>query len=291
MTNHTFPMKKLTPFLLVLPIVVLLLIFKLYPILIGLWESMHGPAFYAAPAPFVGLDNFARLFTDPVFWDSVRVTLMFNLLVNPIQVALALGLAVLLNIPARGLNVFRSIQFIPVAVSLPIAAVLWSIMLHPEQGVVNSILVGVGLPPQPFLNSSDQALWVIVLIATWKGVGYWSIFLLAGLQEIPSSIYEAAALDGSSGWRTFTSITLPLMKRPLTFVLVADTVTNFLLFAPMYMLTGGGPARSTNVLMLESFRSAFLFSDPGRASAIVVVLLVITLAIVVAQFRLLRSRH
>lgn len=128
------------------------------------------------------------------------------------------------------------------------------------------------------------------IIATWKGVGYWAVFLLAGLQEVPASLYEAASIDGAGKWDRFKHVTFPLMKRPLTFVTVADTVANFLLFAPMYILTKGGPENSTNVLMEESFNNAFVYSDPGRSSAIVILLLILILIIIGVQFRLLRSK-
>ncbi|MDF2858653.1 MAG: transporter permease [Neobacillus sp.] len=281
---------KYAPYLFLLPAVALLIIFKLYPIILGLKNSLYAPGFVTGNETFAGLDNYVFLFTDSVFWNSVYVTLFLNLFINPIQIALAFLLAILLNSKLKGIRFFRSINIIPITVSLPIACVLWSIMLNPEQGVVNSILVALGQPQQPFLTSKDQALWVIMAIATWKGVGYWAIFLLAGLQEVPSSLYEAANIDGAGKWQQFSNVTFPLMKRPLTFVIVADTVTNFLLFAPMYILTKGGPENSTNVLMAESFNSAFVYSDPGRASAIVILLLLIILVIIGIQFRLLRSK-
>ncbi|TDF93277.1 carbohydrate ABC transporter permease [Paenibacillus piri] len=281
---------KYAPFLFLLPAVSLLIVFKLYPIVLGLKNSLYAPGFIAGNEAFVGLDNYTYLFTDSVFWNSVYVTLFFNVFINPIQIALAFVLALLLNARLKGIHLFRSLNFIPITVSLPIACVLWSIMLNPEQGVVNSALVALGLPQQPFLTSKDQALWVIMAIATWKGVGYWAVFLLAGLQEVPASLYEAANIDGAGKWQQFKNVTFPLMKRPLTFVTVADTVTNFLLFAPMYILTKGGPENSTNVLMSESFNNAFVYSDPGRASAIVILLLILILLIIAVQFRLLRSQ-
>lgn len=280
---------KHVPYLFVVPVLALILVFKIYPIFLGVWESLFGPAF-GGTATMVGLENYVRLWNDRTFWNAVKVTAVFSLVVNPVQIVLAFAMATLLNHRVRGIGFFRSAYLVPVAVSLPIATILWGIMLHPEQGVVNSLLIAVGLPAQPFLTSSGQALWVIVLIATWKGVSYWMIFLLAGMQAISQALYEAAEVDGAGPVRRFTAITVPLMRRTVAFVLVADTVTNFLLFAPMYILTGGGPERSTNVLMLETYNSAFRFSDPGRASAIVVVLLVLIAGVVAMQLRLLRSR-
>lgn len=265
--------------------------FKIYPIMNGLIQSLFTTNFLTRSKTFVGLDNYIDLAKDPVFWNSLLVTLKFNLVINPLQIALAFGLAILLNRKIRGIALFRAVQFVPVAVSVPSACVLWNIMMSPEQGVLNSILIALGLQPQPFLASSSQALWSIILIASWKGVGYWTLFLLAGLQEIPRSIYEAACIDGATGWQQFRKVTVPMIMRPLTFVVVSVTIANLLLFAPMYILTGGGPERSTNVLMLESYNSAFMYSDMGRSSAIVVVLLFITLLIVAMQFRMLRARH
>ncbi|MEF2248009.1 carbohydrate ABC transporter permease [Paenibacillus sp. IITD108] len=278
------------PYLFLLPALSLLLIFKLYPIVLGFKNSLYTPEFIAGQQSFAGLDNYKHLFMDSGFWNSVNVTLIFNVFINPIQIALAFLLALMLNVKLKGIHIFRSINFVPIAVSLPIACILWSIMLSPEQGVVNSALVAMGLQQQPFLISKDQALWVIMAIATWKGVGYWAIFLLAGLQEVPSNLYEAASIDGAGKWQQFKNVTFPLMKRPLTFVIVADTVANFLLFAPMYILTKGGPENSTNVLMNESFASAFVYSDSGRASAIVILLLILILCIIAVQFRMFRSK-
>lgn len=240
---------------------------------------------------FVGIGNYVSLFSDPVFWNSLKVTLWFNLLINPLQIILAFGLAILLNQKIRNIAFFRGINFIPVAVSIPTACILWDIMLSPEQGVVNSILVSLNMSPQPFLTSSSQALGSIIAIASWRGIGYWALFFLAGLQEVPTSLYEASSIDGASRWNQFKNITYPMMKRPLTFVVVSVTVANMLLFSPMYILTNGGPQQSTNVLMLESYNSAFLYSDMGRASAIVVVILLITLVIISLQFRLFKAKH
>lgn len=283
---------RLTPYIFIFPAMILLLVFKIYPIISAFIQSFLQTGFGVNQrVSFVGLDNYISLFTDPEILNSIKVTLWLNLLINPIQIILAFALALFLNQKLKGIGLFRSIHFIPIAVSMPIAAIIWSVMLDQEQGVINSILVKMGFESQAFLGDADQALWMIILIATWKGVGYWAIFLIAGLQEVPHNLYEAADIDGAGKWRKFKSITLPLMKRPLLFVVVADTVANFLLFAPMYIMTNGGPQGSTNVLMLESYKSAFVYSDIHRASAIVILLLVIILVIIAIQSRLLKADH
>lgn len=283
--------KRRAVLLFLLPALAGLVLFKLYPIFNGFVQSLYTTGFISGEKSFAGIQSYASLFADPVFWNSLKVTLWFNLIINPLQIILAFALAVLLNTKIKRISLFRGVHFVPVAVSVPTACVLWNIMLSPEQGVVNSILAALGFSPQPFLGSSTQALGSIIAIASWKGVGYWALFLLAGLQEVPASLYEASSLDGASRWKQFVHVTYPMMKRTLTFVVVSVTTANLLLFSPMYILTKGGPEHSTNVLMLESYNNAFLYSDLGRASAIVVILLLITLAIVTLQFRWLKTSH
>lgn len=282
---------KLVPYYFLLPAMLGLAIFKLYPIVSGLVQSFYQTVFITGQKSFVGFDNYIALFQDPIFWKSVNVTLWLNVLINPIQIALSLALAIFLNMKIKGIGIFRTIHFVPVTVSIPIACIMFNIIMNPEQGVINSMLVWMSLDPQPFLTSEDQALWVIILLASWKGVAYWMLFLLAGLQEVPDSLYEASSIDGAGRWTQFMNVTLPMMKRPLVFVTVSATVGNFLLFAPMYILTKGGPQNSTNVLMMEAYNSAFVYSDIGRASAIIIILLLIILMIISAQFVLLRAKH
>jgi ABC-type sugar transport system permease subunit len=282
---------KATPYYFLFPALLGLMIFKLYPILDALIQSFYAPTFLVKVKQFIGFENYKELIMDPVFWNSFKVTILLNVLINPIQIGLAFLLALLLNRRLKGIGIFRSINIIPISVSAPIACILWSIMLNPDQGLINSFLIWLGFDPQPFLASKDQSLGTIIMIATWKGVGYWAIFLLAGLQEISVSLYEASSIDGANKFKQFTTVTFPMMKRTLTFVAVADTVANFLLFAPMYILTRGGPEGSTNVLMNESYNRAFIYSDMGKASAIVILLLVILMIVITAQFKLLKSDH
>ena len=139
------------------------------------------------------------------------------------------------------------------------------------------------------LHSPDQALGTLILVATWKGAGYWMVFLLAGLLSIPKEVYESAAIDGATGWRRFWHVTLPLMRRPLAFVLVADTAANFLLFAPVYVVTNGGPNGATHLLMFEAFQTAFSYLNHGRSLAISTIILAIVLVIAVVELRLFRQ--
>ncbi|MBL0933199.1 MAG: sugar ABC transporter permease [Rhizobiaceae bacterium] len=238
---------------------------------------------------FVGGENFHYLLSDPQFWASLKITLWFNLIINPLQLAIAFGLAMLVFRPLPGLWIYRALLVLPMAVSTGISAVLFGLFLDSNLGPFNGFLEWIGVGAQPFHRSQDQALYTLIGIATWKGAGYWMLFLLAGLYSIPSTVYEAATIDGASGWQRFRYVTLPLMRKPMAFVLVADTAINFLFFAPVYILTSGGPGGATSLLMFEAYRSAFTFSDIGRSLAISTILLGIILVIVVLEFRLLRS--
>jgi len=271
------------------PTVVLILVLRIVPTIAAIGDSMRSglPGSLAAP-DFVGAEVFAKLFASESFWQSVRQTLVFNLLVNPIQILLALALAVLLtrNLPSSGL--WRTLIFLPSAVPLAGSTIVWGIALRPD-GPVNGLLQLGGLPAQPWFTNPDQVIFSLIVLASWIGIGYWMMFLIAGLNDIPHVYYEAARIDGAGPVRTFFAITLPMLRRPLLFVLVADTVANFVLFAPVQILTSGGPEKQSNFLMYDIFHKSYELSDPYTASAELVVLLVIMLVIVAVQFRLLGS--
>jgi multiple sugar transport system permease protein len=277
-----------TLYLFLAPAMIGLLIFRLIPIVIAIGGSLTGTSLMG-DVRFVGLENFDNLVTDPDFWRSLRVTLVFNLIINPLQVVVAFAMAMLVFEPGRGIWFYRTLLVLPMAVSTGLSAVLFSLFLDSNLGPLNGFLHWSGFGAQPFHRSEHQALGTLIGIATWKGAGYWMLFLLAGLYAIPSTVQEAAHIDGATAWQRFRFVTLPLMRKPLAFVLVADTAINFLFFAPVYILTSGGPNRATSVLMFEAYRSAFTFSDFGRSLAISTVLLLIILVIVQLQFRLLRS--
>ncbi len=281
---------RLAPYLFLLPAVMLLLVFNLYPTLATLNESLHVKSFINNERIFVGLENFERIFRDPVFWKSVQVTLWFSILVNPIQIALALLLALLANQKVRGISVFRSIYLLPVAVSINVTTVVWGLMLDSDSGLINGILAAVDIPKQPFLTAPSHALWSIIILATWKGVPLWALFFLAGLQGIPESVVEAAKIDGANRRQIFTMITLPLLRGVLLFVLIADTVANFLLFAPVQLLTEGGPQLSTNLIMYETYRRGFVYNDLFTSAAMLLVMLVFVLMVILLQAFALRRR-
>ncbi len=266
------------------PAILSVIVLRLWPALLALHQSLLAPR-----ATTYSLENYTYIFSDPVFLNSVRITLLYSVIVNPLQIATALGLALLMNnqLPATGF--WRSVLVLPVAIPQSVSAVVWAVAFRPD-GLLNSLLALVGIGPQRFITSPSQALGSIILVVSWIGVGYWMTMLIAGLQDIPASLYEAAKIDGANAWQRFRYVTLPQLRRPLTFVLVADTVANFLVFAPVNILTNGGPEGSTDLIMNEIYTSAFTNNDPGSAGAATIVLVVLVLAIVSIQFRLMSDR-
>lgn len=264
-----------------LPTIVALVLLRLQPIV-----SAAATAFSSADEPFA---TFAFLFQDPVFLGSLRITLLFSLIINPLQIALAMALAVLLtrHIPMVGL--WRTLILLPVAIPQAVSAVIWGVLLRPD-GPLNGFLAVFGIPPVPWLTDGRTALASIIIVLSWVGVGYWMTFLVAGIKDIPPSLYEAAEIDGANAWQRFVHITLPGIRRPLLFVLVADTVSNFLIFAPIRILTQGGPQGSTNLLMYNIYEQAYVYGDLPSASAATLVLVLIVLVIVTIQFRLLPGK-
>lgn len=283
--------RVLVAYAFLLPTLLGLAVFRLYPIAISFHKTFYVLSFRTKELVFVGVESYLNLLRDPIFWKSAWVTILFNLVVNPLQVVLALGLALFLSVQFRGIHLIRSLYMLPIGISLPVATVIWGVILDPNAGLMNSVLSLFRIPAQPFLTSSTQALWGIILIASWKGVSYWMIFLLAGIKGIPETLYEAARIDGAGAWRAFVSITLPLLRRVLLFVVVADTISNHLLFVPAYMLTKGGPQEATNFLMYEAFKSGFIYLDMTRGMTIVSLLLLLLFAVIAVEFRLLRPEH
>jgi multiple sugar transport system permease protein len=284
--------ERWVPYLFLMPVIILLLVFRYIPIAAGLLESVYvGALDLTTGREFVGLYNFQRLWEDPVFWRSLRVTLIFSLIVNPLQTFLALALAELANQRVRGIGGFRALFLLPVAISMNVTAIAWGLALDQNYGLVNGILASLNLPRQPFLNSPDQALASIIGIISWVGVPYWMLFFLAGLQGISKEVLESAAIDGANAFRTFFYIKLPLLKRVIAFVLVTDTVVNFTLFAPVYLLTRGGPQLSTHLVMYEVWRRGLVYGDLGLANAMTIALLFIVVIFIIFEFISLRPQH
>ena len=288
-----FKRQWMVPYLFLAPALIGTIAFKLYPIFIGFWESLIYTSFSggAEKRIFVWFENYQYLFDDKIFWKSLEITAFLTIIINPLQIAMSLGLALLLMRKSKFIRIIRSLYLLPIGIALPIATIIWGLMLAPNQGLINGLIGVFGIPPQPFLVSENQALWCIIAIATWKGVAFWMLFLLAGLEDIPKQYYEAAEIDGATPFQKFRYVTLPQLKRTILFVFVADTAANFVLMVPMIILTKGGPLQSTNVLIYEGYRSGFYYQDWGRSLSIITILTVITLIVIGLQLLFLSEKN
>ena len=271
------------PYLLLLPALIGIVIFKIYPILSAVLTSFIRKGAFSTR-------TYQILFRDRVFWNSLIVTLKMNVVMIPLQIVVSLILALLVNTTVKGVGVFRSIYYLPVTMAISVASVTWALMMNVNNGIFNSLISIVGIPKQGFFTDARQALWCIVLMATWKGCGYWMMYLLAGLKGVDISLYESAKLDGAGYFTILFRITLPLIRRAMLFVVVANTSANFLLFAPTKLITEGGPQNSTNVMMYEVYKSAFKNGNMSRAGAITAILLLIIVLLVIAQFTMMNRK-
>jgi len=277
-------LRKMAPYLMLAPILIVIFIFKLFPMISVVIESFIRDGSFT-------FRTYEILFGDKNFWQAFWTTIKMNLVMIPLQILLSLILALLVNNMVKGIGVFRSIYYLPVTMAISVASITWDLMANYNSGVFNSIISFFGIEKQGLFTDANQALWCIVIMATWKGCGMWMMYILAGLKGVDTSIYESAKLDGAGYFRTLFSITLPLIKRTMLFVVVANTSANMLLFAPMKLITEGGPKNSTNVLMYEIYKSAFRNGNASRAGAITTILLMIVLVVVVLQFRMLNEKE
>lgn len=263
------------------PAVLLVISLRLWPAALSVQQSLLAPNVEG-----YSFENYVYIFSDPTFLNSLKVTFLFLIIVNPLQIGLALCLALLTNAAIPLVGLWRTIILLPIAIPPSVSAVVWGVAYRPD-GPLNAVLAAVGLEPQRFVTSADQALASILVIVSWVGVGYWMTFLLAGLQDVPRTLYEASEIDGASKMQQFWHITLPQMRRPLTFVLVANTVANFLVFAPVQILTGGGPQGSTDLIMNQIYNRAFSVGDMSSGYAATVILVAMVLIVVAIQFRMM----
>ena len=269
--------------LMLLPAAVLLVTFLLIPI--GL---TFGLAFTNArlisprPAEFIGVDNFVRLFQDDTFWASLRNTIIFAIVIVPVQSAAALGLALLVNVKLRGTNFFRTIYFLPVVTSMVVVSMLWLFMYQPN-GLINQALARFGIQGPDWLGDPHTALLSIILLSIWQAMGFHMVVWLSGLQTISTELYEAAELDGAGRWQKFRYVTWPGLRQTRTFILITITIAAFALFTQVNIMTDGGPLDSTTTVVLMAVRTGFEQQQTGYASAISLIFFILVLIVTLIQ--------
>ncbi|MFE1029419.1 carbohydrate ABC transporter permease [Streptomyces sp. NPDC058818] len=262
-------------------------VFLLWPTLRGIWLSFTRFNLLT-PAQWVGLDNYVRMVHDPIFWDSLRITIVYVVINIGVQTVSALAVAVLLQRLTRS-SVLRGIVLTPYLMSNVVAGIVWLWILDTQLGIGNEILAALGLDRVPFLADETWAVPTIALINVWRHVGYTALLLFAGLQAIPNDMYEAAKVDGASERRMFWRITMPLLRPVLAVVLIMTVIGSFQVFDTVAVTTAGGPANATNVLQFYIYGAAFGRFQFGYASAMSVALLVVLSAITFVQYRLTRA--
>lgn len=277
-------------YLFIMPAVLGILIFSVIPVIYAFYISFTDYNLLNPIKNLVGYQNYKDLLDDPLFWKSMKNSFYFAGVVVPLQSALALGLAILVNQKIKMRGFFRSAFFVPVVTSMVVASTIWLIMYNPSSGLINSILMRLGLPRQPFLTSSVQAMPAVIVMCIWKSVGFSMVIFLAGLQGIPQELYEAVQIDGAGKWQSFRYITLPLLKRTTLFILVITTMDALKIFSPMYVMTGGGPRHATMGIVFYIWKIAFSYMKMGYASALAFVLFALILILTLLQFRFLGTR-
>lgn len=271
--------------LFLLPSLAGLALFTLLPILASLGLTLFSWDLLTPPK-FVGLGNFDQLIHDPTFWASLGHTLYFIAGYIPLVMVLALGLAVILNQKIPGLVIFRGAFFLPVVSAWVAVALLWQWIFNPRFGLVNYFLGLIGIHGPTWLFDPNWAMPAIIVTSVWKDIGFIMVMFLAGLQDIPSDYYEAASIDGASGWQRFWHITRPLLAPATFFALIISLINSFQVFDQVWIMTGGGPAGATSVLVEQIVQNAFSYGHMGYASALSWVLFLLVFAATLVQLRL-----
>lgn len=277
-------------FLFLLVPVLLLAALKIWPVFYNLYLSFTRYELFEPPR-FVGLKNYKYVFSNKTAFQSIINTLLFTIEAVPVGTALALIIAKLLDQSIRGRVFLRTLYYLPVVSSVVVSAMIWRWIYSPQHGLLNYFLGIVGIPAQHWLNDPNLALISLVIVTIWGSIGSNMVIFLAGLQDIPRDVIEAARVDGASPLQSFLRITVPLMRPVILFVVVTFTISIFRNFGLIFMLTQGGPFNRTNTMVWEVYQNVFGYLRLGRGAAISVVMLIIVLILTLISFRVLRERQ
>lgn len=295
-----FGQDNLAGLLMSLPGLILLTLFVIVPFITAIYLSFFNVDFNMVQGPqFWGLEQYRRILVDPitspVFYKALMNNMTFALIVVPAQTGLAVLLAVMLNAKLKGIAFFRTFFFMPVVFPMSLVAIIWALMFSRDSlGMLNGLLnlFSFGyIQPIDWLGDPNIALLSIALLSVWAGVGFQMVIVLAGLQEIPVELYEAASLDRANRWQRFWNVTIPGLRNTLIFVVIITTIFSLRLFDQVFILTKGGPIDATQTVMFQAVTSAFVEGNVGRASAITVIFVLIIIAITLLQRLVLRQNR
>jgi multiple sugar transport system permease protein len=269
--------------LFVLPFLTAYAVILIYPLLSGMALSFQRVDLFGG-GRFVGLDNYARLLADDTFIRSILNTFALALMIVPLLTVIALALALALNRATRGAAVFRGVFFSSSVLSVTIVTLIWRFVLAPDAGLLGEAAQAVGAEPIPFLSHPTWSLWALAITTIWWSIGLPMMLFLAGLQQIPGDVYEAAALDRASRWTTFRRVTVPALRRTLVLVIMLQTAAQLQIFGQAQLLTGGGPGGATRTMVLFIFEAAFARWELGYATAAAEILFLLIVLITLAQY-------
>ena len=290
MQKQTVFHSRLLPFLLLIPQVSIVLVFFYWPAAQAVWQSFLLQDAFGLSTTFVAFENYVELLHQPEYFNAIVRTFAFSAAIGGASLSSALLLAVMADKPLRGVTVYRTLLIWPYAVAPAIAGVLWMFMLHPSLGVLARGLRNMGIDWNPLLNG-NHAVILVVLAATWKQISYNFLFFLAGLQAIPKSVLEAAAIDGAKPMRRFWTVTFPLLTPTIFFLIVVNVVYAFFdTFGIIDAMTGGGPAKATETMVYKVYLDGLLGGNLGSSAAQSVILMVIVIALTAIQFRYIERK-
>jgi multiple sugar transport system permease protein len=280
--------QRLLPYLFITPNLIVFIAFMFIPIVFALYVSLTQWTLIGA-SQFIGFDNYVKMLGEGQFWEALRNTAVYTLGVVPTSMVLGLAAAVLLNrkLPAR--TFLRSVYFMPVVISGVAVALIGEWMFNDQYGIINAVLGKLGIGAVNWLSSSTWAMVALIITTMWTRIGFCMVLYLASLQSIPETYYDAARVDGASGWARFRFITLPLLAPTTFLVLIIQVILSFRVFDLVYVMTGGGPGFSTTVLVQYIYEEAFTNQDMGYASAVGVVLYLILMVFTLIQWRISRQ--
>ena len=282
--------RRLQGFAFVGPFLFLYVLILIYPLFLGIALSLQNVDLFGG-GRFVGLDNYARLLADPIFHSSLINTFMVALMIVPPLAVIALLLALALNRATRGAAVFRGLFFSSSVLSVTIVTLIWRFVLAPDAGLMGEVAQALGITPIPFLSHPDLTLPALAITTIWWSIGLPMMLFLAGLQQIPRDIYEAAALDGASRWTTFWKVTLPSLRRTVLLVVMLQTAAQLQLFGQSQLLTAGGPSGASRTIVLYIFETAFGRWELGYATATAEILFVLILGLTLVQYWAISRRQ
>ncbi|HEA69917.1 MAG TPA: sn-glycerol-3-phosphate ABC transporter permease UgpA [Desulfobacterales bacterium] len=281
---------KVLPYVLVAPQIIITLVFFIWPAFMALYQSVQQEDAFGLSTVFVGVENFKYIFTDPIYLNSIKVTMVFSLSVAAIAMSLSLLLAVMADRAIRGATAYKTFIIWPYAVAPVVAAVMWYFLFNPTVGMISFFLKAVGVDWN-FTLKGGQAMLLVIIAAAWREMSYNFLFFLAGLQAIPKPFIEAAAIDGASPSKRFWTISLPLLSPTVFFLIVMNIVYAFFdTFGIIHAITEGGPSEATNIMVFKIYHDSFEALDLGGSAAQSVILMFFVICLTVVQFRYIERK-